>query len=371
MSDYISPAQARARLSVSRTLFDKKFRPQLTEYRFGDRAVRYALVELEQLAADAVAPQEQEAEGPMIFSRRTVEDALNHAWRTIWQHSKGARKKAQLMKVCVAEVGKKKLVEFDYNAAEEWVDELRIKDLAIATIKTRLSCVYFALGHACKKGWIKAVPPLPTVGTPGRKLRYLDDAELALIFASIDSMRYQDADVMRDVVRVLVDTGARLGELIKVREDSLHLRGSVTRISFLDRKAGDDLHVPMTTAARDAMYRLLASKAWKARVRGARESAKRLNSAQNWITHRFTLVRNHAKLLDVSAHTLRHTFASRLVQRGVSIYEVQKLLGHADIRMTERYSHLAPSSLDAAIQKLEPEKKPEPTAVANLDDYRK
>lgn len=364
---YVTPAQARTRLAISRTLFNRKFRPQLTEYRFGDRAIRYASVELDQLAAEAVAPVEQQDGGPMIFSRRTVKDALDHSWRTIWQHSKGARKKAQLMKVCVAEVGTKKLVDFDYNAAETWVDELRTKDLAIATIKSRLSCVYFALGHACKKGWIKTVPLVPSVGTPGKKLRYLTDDELARIFTAIGSMRYQDADVMQDVVQVLVDTGARLGELIKVREDSLHLRGTKTYVEFLDRKAGDDLRVLLTTKARDAIYRLLASKAWNSRVRGARESAKRLNSAQNWITHRFTLVRNAAKLPDVSAHTLRHTFASRLVQRGVSIYEVQKLLGHADIRMTERYSHLAPSSLDSAIQKLE-----QPLAgVSNLDDYRK
>lgn len=366
MSEYISPARARAKLAISRTLFDKNFRPQLTEYRFGDRAIRYASVELDQLAAEAVARLEQQDEGPMIFSRRTVKDALDHAWRTIWQHSKGARKKAQLMKVCVAEVGTKKLADFDYNAAETWVDELRTKDLAIATIKSRLSCVYFALDLACKKGWIKSVPLVPSTGTPGKKLRYLSEDEIPRLFAAIEEQKYQHADVMKDVVRFLLDTGARIGELVKVREDSLSTRGQMTYVEFLDRKAGDDLKVPMTVAATEAIYRLLARKAWKDRVRGAVESPKRANSAQNWITHRFTEIRDSAKLPDVSAHTLRHTFASRLVQRGVSIYKVQKLLGHSDIRMTERYASLAPSSLDDAIQVLEPA-----SSIPNLADYRK
>jgi integrase len=47
-------------------------------------------------------------------------------------------------------------------------------------------------------------------------------------------------------------------------------------------------------------------------------------------------------------HSLRHTFASWLVQRGTPIYEVAKLLGHSTVRMTERYSHLAPDTVRQA-----------------------
>lgn len=51
-------------------------------------------------------------------------------------------------------------------------------------------------------------------------------------------------------------------------------------------------------------------------------------------------------------HTLRHTFASHLVQNGVAIYEVSKLLGHSDVKMTEVYAHLGPNTLAAAVSRL-------------------
>ncbi len=52
-------------------------------------------------------------------------------------------------------------------------------------------------------------------------------------------------------------------------------------------------------------------------------------------------------------HDLRHTFATRLAQRGIDIYKISRLLGHQDIRMTQRYSHHCPDSLRDGVQILE------------------
>jgi len=57
------------------------------------------------------------------------------------------------------------------------------------------------------------------------------------------------------------------------------------------------------------------------------------------------MVRDSAGLSDVRIHDLRHTFASLLVNKGVSLYEVQTLLGHSSPQMTQRYAHLAPDLL--------------------------
>ena len=58
-------------------------------------------------------------------------------------------------------------------------------------------------------------------------------------------------------------------------------------------------------------------------------------------------------------HTLRHTFASWLAQDGQDLYLIQKLLGHKDAKMTQRYAHLAPDSLKKGIDRINEISKPQ------------
>jgi site-specific recombinase XerD len=57
-----------------------------------------------------------------------------------------------------------------------------------------------------------------------------------------------------------------------------------------------------------------------------------------------------ARLKNFRLHDTRHHFASKLVQAGVDLYTVKALLGHSEIAMTERYSHLAPDNLRKAME---------------------
>ncbi|MDR3596139.1 tyrosine-type recombinase/integrase, partial [Clostridium sp.] len=71
------------------------------------------------------------------------------------------------------------------------------------------------------------------------------------------------------------------------------------------------------------------------------------------ISNNFKAAIRRAELNDkYHFHTLRHTFASWLVQKGVSIYEVSKLLGHADIKTTEIYAHLKENNLRSSVNLL-------------------
>jgi site-specific recombinase XerD len=73
-----------------------------------------------------------------------------------------------------------------------------------------------------------------------------------------------------------------------------------------------------------------------------------------WVSHKFKYYVYEARFSDdrLHFHSLRHTFASWLVQDGVSLYEVQKLLGHSSIAVTQVYSHLQPEQLHATVNRL-------------------
>jgi integrase len=59
------------------------------------------------------------------------------------------------------------------------------------------------------------------------------------------------------------------------------------------------------------------------------------------------------KIADFHFHDLRHTFATRLAQAGIDLYKIAKLLGHKDIKMTQRYSHHCPDSLRGGVEVLD------------------
>ena len=114
-------------------------------------------------------------------------------------------------------------------------------------------------------------------------------------------------------------------------------------------KAGRRRAVPMS----EPVLQIL----WSKTRRSLSENVFTLNGStisEDWLTHRFkSYIRKAGLNPRLHFHSLRHTFATWLVQEGVSIYEVQKLLGHSSISATQIYSHLAASELHGAVNKIQ------------------
>jgi Site-specific recombinase XerD len=72
-----------------------------------------------------------------------------------------------------------------------------------------------------------------------------------------------------------------------------------------------------------------------------------------FLVREFCEARDRAGIPDFRFHDLRHTFATRLVQRGIDLYKVQRLLGHKTSTMTQRYAHHSPESLRDGVNVLE------------------
>jgi integrase len=105
-------------------------------------------------------------------------------------------------------------------------------------------------------------------------------------------------------------------------------------------KNGETRHVPLNQAALNSLRRLKNGDD-EGRVFG-------LISPRYW----FDTAIGKAKIKNFHWHDLRHTFASRLVMKGVDLRTVQELLGHKSITMTCRYAHLSQSHLKEAVEKL-------------------
>ena len=122
-------------------------------------------------------------------------------------------------------------------------------------------------------------------------------------------------------------------------------------VTVIRSKNGEKRTIPMNRK----VYELLKR---KSKVRHIRSNYVFLSEAGTKIDDRnlrraFYKVLNKAGIKDFRFHDLRHTFATRLVQAGVDLYKVQKLLGHKDITMTQRYSHHYPESLRDGVEVLD------------------
>ncbi|HET6983760.1 MAG TPA: site-specific integrase [Myxococcaceae bacterium] len=124
-----------------------------------------------------------------------------------------------------------------------------------------------------------------------------------------------------------------------------------------DTKSSRDRFVPMPESALAALERQ------EARALSGPYVFPRADGTQHDrqdLTNGFHGVARRAGVPPFGPHTLRHTYASHLVMRGTPLLVVRDLLGHSDVRMTERYSHLAPAIPEAHVARLD-----EPAPVAN------
>jgi integrase len=150
------------------------------------------------------------------------------------------------------------------------------------------------------------------------------------------------ADHLEPIVLLALNTGMRRGELLHLRWDDLDnnaltVRGSgsknqQTRVIPLNGEAGEVLR--FWTSDSDWIF------------------PGKLESALTTIKRSWTGLRDRANLPDVRFHDLRHTFATRLLQRGVDIKTVSSLLGHQDIAVTARYLHATDDSKRKAVELL-------------------
>jgi integrase len=221
------------------------------------------------------------------------------------------------------------------------------------TVANELSVLRHLLRLAKRWGYVSAVPEITLPKKPEGRLRYLEADDLGRL---LDACRASRNPYLAAIVTLAVHTGMRKGEILGLEWARVDL--SSARITLYRTKSGKPRGVPIN---RDVYEALIAVEPDQAKRVGLLFH-KRDDRAWGQIRRAFEGALAKAGIKDFRFHDLRHTAASHLVMRGASLRDVQEILGHADLKMTQRYAHLSPAHLRGAVERLEGLTSPTETA---------
>jgi integrase len=185
---------------------------------------------------------------------------------------------------------------------------------------------------------IKANPcaGVPLMAVDNKKERYLSQDEARRLY---DAVCKSENTMLKFIVPMLILTGARKREVLDAQWTDFDLERRIWRIPTT--KAGKARHVPLS----DGVMHLLSTM-----PRGFPWAFANPDTSKPYVSIycAWHTARTKAGLADVRMHDLRHSFASLLINSGRTLYEVQHILGHTQVKTTQRYAHLKQETLLAA-----------------------
>ena len=202
------------------------------------------------------------------------------------------------------------------------------------------------LNHAVSCGHIEANPARGIRRNPGRKLtRFLSREEIARLHRVLDRHAGSSRSHAQqaDIIRLLLLTGCRKNEIVRLRRDEA--KGD--RLELRDSKTGPRT-VLLNARAQEIVERRMAqgNDPW------VFPSVRDPSRPQDTNVPLWYRVRREAGIEDVRLHDLRHTVASQAVLNGVPLPVTARLLGHSDVRMTMRYAHVGDREIEAAAERV-------------------
>ena len=225
----------------------------------------------------------------------------------------------------------------------------RLRSVSPVTVNIELRCLKSALNTAVRWELIEKNP------FHGLKLAFV--AEKSPTFFSKADLRKLISTVkeqwLREIIIFAILTGLRRNEILHLRWEDVSLDQKTINIQSsptFKTKNGKRRTIPLN----DIALVILQAK-YKERISDLVFVINGKPIQPGWLTHKFKYYVYLCRFKNDSLHfhSLRHTFASWLVQEGVSIYAIKELLGHSDIKMTQVYAHLQLDRLHSTVNKLQ------------------
>lgn len=239
--------------------------------------------------------------------------------------------------------GARYMDEIDRQDIIRMHNERRASGAAPGSANRLLILMRFIFNLAIK--WeVPGVKANPCMGVPlmeenNKMERYLSVQEAQRLFEAVCK---SDNAMLQFIVRMLILTGARKREVLDAKWQDFDLERRLWRIPI--SKSGRARHVPLSDGAQEVLLALPRRPDCDWAFANPDTGKPFVSIFYAWNT-----ARQHAGLADVRMHDLRHSFASLLINSGRTLYEVQHILGHTQVKTTQRYAHLRQDTLlDAA-----------------------
>lgn len=248
-------------------------------------------------------------------------------------------------------LGDTKIENTDYLTLRKYLVVLKEQKLNNVSISRRLSCLRSFFRFLNRENYLKN-NPMVNISSPKKEKHlplFLTEGEVTGL---IDSVISRDEMGLRDraILETFYSTGVRISELAGLSIDNIDFIGAVVKVFGKGKK---ERMVPIGDTALGAIRNYLDKRA-------KQPEAVFLNKNGKRITDRGIrgIVAKYLRLASirqgVSPHTLRHSFATHLLNRGADLRSVQELLGHANLSTTQVYTHLTTERLKSVYDKAHP-----------------
>jgi integrase/recombinase XerD len=235
----------------------------------------------------------------------------------------------------------------------KWIASLSREGLAPTSIARAVSATRGFFKFLMLDGHIKS-HPAEDLDTPQRFAylpKFLTEDEINRLFSAPD-ISTEEGIRDRAVLEIMYATGLRVSELVNLKQTDVDLLAGLVRCHG---KGNKERRVPLGKSAIHWLQQYAAVKAGYGK-----------QSSPNVFLHRgrpftrqlaWSMIKRHAErvgIKNVSPHTLRHSFATHLLQHGADSRSVQALLGHSDISTTQIYTHITDMHLRSAYDRHHP-----------------
>ena len=247
----------------------------------------------------------------------------------------------------------KTLPELTRSDLRKWIASLSREGLAPSSIARAVSAARGFFRFLMIDGHIKT-QPTEDLDTPQRFAylpRFLTEDEIDLLFAAPD---ISTGEGIRDrtMIELMYAAGLRVSELVGLKQTDIEIHAGLV---LCHGKGSKERRVPIGKSAIHWLQQYAAVKA----SYGTANSLFLFLHRGRPITRQFawSMIKRHGKnagLQDISPHTLRHSFATHLLQHGADSRSVQALLGHSDISTTQIYTHITDRHLRNAYDRHHP-----------------